>query len=127
MDMTPDGRASRFLETNLQYAPSSFDALLLWDLLDYLETPLAKRLVASLTDLLRPGGVVFAMFHSRKPEVFQRYRIVDSMTLQLLPAKQIVKAQRVYQNREIQDLFRGYRTTKSFVSRDQLREVLFIK
>jgi hypothetical protein len=33
----------------------------------------------------------------------------------------------VYQNREIQDLFSQFRTTKSFVGRDQLRENLFIK
>jgi SAM-dependent methyltransferase len=127
VDMTAEGRAVRFLESNLQYRAGSFDAILLWDLLDYLEPVLARRVVSSLTDLLRPGGAVFAMFHSRKPEHFQRYRIADSMTLQMLPAKEDFPAQRTYQNREIQDLFRGYRTTKSFVSRDQLREVLFIK
>lgn len=127
LDMTADGRAGRFLTTNLQYPASSFDAILLWDLLDYLEPVLARRVVTQLTDLLRPGGVVFAMFHSRKPESFHRYRVADSMTLQMLPSAEAFQAQRIYQNREIQDLFRPYRTTKSFVGRDQLREVLFIK
>lgn len=127
LDMTPGGRAARFLESNLQYAEESFDAVLLWDVLDYLEPVLGKRIVATLTDNLRPGGVVFAMFHSRKPEGFQRYRVADSMTLQILPTKVICPAQKIYQNREIQDLFIRYRTVKSFVSRDQLREVLFIK
>src|SRR6266849_3501702 len=37
LDMTPSGRATRFLAENLQYPRSSFDAVLLWDLLDYLE------------------------------------------------------------------------------------------
>src|SRR5256885_10126785 len=37
LDVTPAARAARFLETNLQYANGSFDAILLWDLLDYLE------------------------------------------------------------------------------------------
>src|SRR2546427_1113593 len=32
VDMTPSGRAKRFLAENLQYARSSFDAVLLWDL-----------------------------------------------------------------------------------------------
>jgi SAM-dependent methyltransferase len=127
IDMTVDGRAVRFLEANLQFPASSFDAILLWDLLDYFEPALARRVVAALTDLLRPGGVIFAMFHSRKPESFHRYRVVDSMTLQMLPATEIYSVQRVYQNREIQDLFRPYRTMKSFVGRDQLREVLFVK
>jgi hypothetical protein len=127
LDVTPSARAARFLEANLQYPNSSFDAILLWDLLDYLEPLVAKQMVANLTELLRPGGVVFAMFHSKKPEGFQRYRVVDSATLQVIASPILCPAQRVYQNREIQDLFNRYRTVKSFVGRDQLRESLFIK
>ena len=127
VDMTPAGRALRFLESNLQYARSSFDAVLVWDLIDYLEPALAKQTILSLTELLRPGGVVFALFHSKKPEGFQRYRIADSNSLQILSANVLCPAQKVYQNREIQDLFSRFRTMKSFVSRDQLRETLFIK
>ena len=67
------------------------------------------------------------MFHSKKPEGFQRYRVVDSSNLQVVSSKILSPAQRVYQNREIQDLFGRYRTMKSFISRDQLRETLFIK
>jgi hypothetical protein len=95
--------------------------------LDYLEQALVKQIVGSLTELLRPGGVVFAMFHSKKPEGFQRYRVVDSNTLQMVQTPVLCPAQKVYQNREIQDLFGRYRTVKSFVGRDQLRETLFIK
>jgi hypothetical protein len=127
LDMTPNGRAARFLESNLRYSPSSFDAVLLWDLLDYLEPALGKQIITCLTDLLRPGGVVFAMFHSKKPEGFQRYRVADSNTLQVLSTPPLCPAQKVFQNREIQDLFSRFRTMKSFVSRDQLRETLFIK
>jgi hypothetical protein len=127
LDMTPNGRAMRFLEENMKYAGSSFDAVLLWDLLDYLEPTLVKQMVTKLTELLRPGGVVFAMFHSKKQDGFQRYRVADSNTLQVISTAVICPAQKVYQNREIQDLFGRYRTVKSFVGRDQLRETLFIK
>jgi len=127
VDMTPTGRAARFLESNLQYPRASFDAVLVWDLLDYLEPALAKQAITNLTELLRPGGVVFALFHSKKPEGFQRYRIADSNSLQIISATVLCPAQKVYQNREIQDLFIRFRTMKSFVSRDQLRETLFIK
>jgi cyclopropane fatty-acyl-phospholipid synthase-like methyltransferase len=127
LDMTPSGRATRFLAENLQYPRASFDAVLLWDMLDYLEPMLVKQMVANLTELLRPGGVILAMFHSKKPEGFQRYRVADSNTLQVISAAVICPAQKVYQNREIQDLFSRYRTMKSFVGRDQLRETLFIK
>lgn len=127
VDTTPAGRAARFLAENLQYPNSTFDAILLWDLLDYLEPALAKLMVTALTDLLRAGGVVFAMFHSKKPDGFQRYRVADSNTLQMISAPVLCPAQKIYQNREIQDLFGRYRTMKSFIGRDQLRESLFIK
>jgi len=127
VDMTPAGRAARFLESNLQYPRASFDAVLVWDLIDYLEPALAKQTIANLTDLLRPGGAGFTLFHSKKPEGFQRYRIADSNSLQIISATVLCPAQKVYQNREIQDLFNRFRTMKSFVSRDQLRETLFIK
>ena len=127
IDLTPAGRAARFVQGNLQYSPSSFDAVLLWDILDYLEPAVAKQTVGCLTEVLRPGGIVFAMFHSRKPESFQRYRVADSSTLQVIGAKPLCPSQRVYQNREIQDLFGRFRTVKSFVGRDQLRESLFVK
>jgi hypothetical protein len=127
IDLTATGRAARYVRGNLQYSPASFDAVLLWDILDYLEPAVAKQTVACLTELLRPGGIVFAMFHSKKPEGFQRYRIADSSTLQVISTPQLCPAQRVYQNREIQDLFNRFRTVKSFVGRDQLRESLFVK
>src|ERR1700694_2440808 len=127
LGITSSGRATRFLAENLQYPRASFDAVLLWDLLDFLEPTLVKQMVASLAELLRPGGVILAMFHSKKPEGFQRYRVADSNTLQVISSAVICPAQKVYQNREIQDLFARFRTTKSFVGRDQLRETLFIK
>jgi hypothetical protein len=127
LDTTPEGRASRFLKSNMQYKPASFDAVLLWDALDYLDPAMTKQTVACVTELLRPAGIVLAMFHSKKAEGFQRYRVADSNTLQVVPAMSLAPFYRVYQNREIQDLFSQFRTTKSFVGRDQLRENLFIK
>ena len=127
IDLTPTGRAARFVQANILYSASSFDAVLLWDVLDYLEPAVAKQTVSCLTEVLRPGGIIFAMFHSKKPESFQRYRVADSNTLQVIGAKPLCPAQRVYQNREIQELFGRFRTVKSFVGRDQLRESLFVK
>lgn len=126
-ERTPEALAKKFLNENLKYSPNSFDALLLWDTLDYMDPTLAKHTVAHLTELLRPGAAVFAMFHSKKPEGFQRYRVTDTNTLQVLSSKMICPAQKVYQNREIQELFGRYRSVKSYVSRDQLRETLFLK
>src|ERR1700681_3342675 len=89
LDTTPEGRAARFLKSNLQYKPASFDAVLLWDALDYLDPAMTKLTVACVTELLRPAGIVLAMFHSKKAEVFQRYRVADSNTLQVVPARSL--------------------------------------
>src|SRR5260370_4589314 len=126
-EMTPDSRADRFLQSNIKYPRDNFDAILLWDLLDFMERALVKRFVEHLADVLRPGGVIFAMFHAGKPDSFHRYRILDRQTLELIATPALFSIQRSYQNREIQDLFRGFRSSKSFVGRDQLREVLFVK
>ncbi|MBI3670427.1 MAG: hypothetical protein HY237_11675 [Acidobacteria bacterium] len=126
-DMTPARRAERFLENSLQYPGETFDAVLAWDLLDYLESEVVTRVVGRLTDLVREGGVVLAIFHSRKPEGFQRYRVLDTQNLELLPAPALFPVQRIYQNREIQNLFSRFHSSKTFVGRDQLREGLFIR
>lgn len=126
-EVTPAACAERFLENTLRYPVDTFDAVLLWDLLDYLDSELVSRLVARLSSSIRDGGVALAIFHTRKPETFHRYRILDAQSLELIPASCPFAPQRVYQNREISDLFRKFRSSKTFVGRDQLREVLFIK
>ena len=126
-EMTPEGRAKRFLETTMLYPDDTFDAVLMWDILDYLENDLMTKLVERITSLVRDGGVVFAMFHTRKPILFHRYRVLDAHNLELIPSSCPFQPQRVFQNREISNLFSRYRTSKMFVGRDQLREGLFVK
>jgi hypothetical protein len=126
-DMSPEGRAKRFLETTMVYPNDTFDAVLMWDILDYLDNDLMAKLAARVTSMVRDGGVVFAMFHTRKPILFHRYRVVDGQNLELFPATCPFQPQRVFQNREISNLFSRYRTSKMFVGRDQLREGLFVK
>jgi hypothetical protein len=126
-DLTPQRRAERFLETTMLYPDNTFDAVLMWDILDYLDNELMAKLAARITSLVRDGGVVLAMFHTKKPEIFHRYRVVDAQNLDLIPATCPFQPQRVFQNREISNLFSRYRTSKMFVGRDQLREGLFVK
>ena len=125
--MTPTARAESFLESTLQYPEETFDAVLMWDILDYLDADLMTKLATRVTSLVRDGGVVFAIFHARKPETFHRYRVLDAQNLELISATCPFAPQRVFQNREISNLFCRYRSSKTFVGRDQLREGLFVK
>ena len=126
-ETSPAVRAERFVNCNLRHAPDTFDAVLLWDLLDYLDRDAASLVAAKLSTLVRENGAILAIFHTRPPAQFQRYRMLDAHNLELVPTPAVVKPQHVYQNREIQDLFEGFRSSKTFVGRDQLREGVFIK
>lgn len=119
--------AGKFLDTSVQYAPESFNGVLAWDLFDYLDANLLSSLMERIFSLLSPGGAVLAMFHSRTPERFHRYRIVDTQSVEHLASPTISVHSRIFQNREILDLFGKFRSSKTFVSRDQLREALFLK
>ena len=126
-DTSPAARADRFLASNLRYPVDSFDAVLLWDVLDYMDREAAQRFLLRITSLTRDGGAVLAIFHTRPPEQFQRYRVLDAHNLELVPVPSLVQPRHVYQNREIQELFEKFRTSKTFVGRDQLREGVFVK
>lgn len=119
--------ADRFLETALQYPEESFNGVLAWDLLDYFDADMLARVMERLYALMRPGGAALGLFHTRPPERFHRYRIVDRQTIELIPSPTISVHARVFQNREILDLFGRFRSSKTFVGRDQLREGLFLK
>lgn len=119
--------AERFAQANLNYPPGSYHGVFLWDALDYLDAEVLPRLAPAIHDLLRPGGVVLALFHSKPPAVFHRYRLLDGQNLELVPAAPIGPAQRTLQNSEIMKLFSRFRSPKTFVGRDQLREVIFLK
>jgi len=119
--------AEKFLETALQYPEENFHGVLAWDLFDYFDAELVPRVMERLYSLMHPAGTLLALFHSRPPERFHRYRIADSQTIELLSAPTLAIHSRVFQNREILDLFGKFRSSKTFVGRDQLREGLFLK
>lgn len=127
VERDPATLASRFLESCLTYPPETFHVVLVWDILDYLQGGLVPQVVERLHSLLKPGGFVLGVFHSRLPDGFSRYRILDSQTVELLPAPAPVAFQHIFQNREILNLFCRFRSAKTFVGRDQIREGLFIR
>ena len=119
--------AEAFLDSILRHPPETFNAVLAWDVFDYLPPEVGTRLAARLNELLRPGGVVLALFHSRLPQSFSRYRVLDPQTVEVLPAPPLLAPVRLFQNRELLNLFAGFRSSKTFVGRDQIREGLFTK
>ncbi len=126
-EASPARLAKLFLEASLAFPPATFHAVLLWDVLDYLDEELLPLIVARLFWLLRGGGVVLGIFHSKKPESLHRYRIPDMEHIELVPTVPPLPLLRQLQNRDLMNLFAAYRSSKTFVGRDQLREGLFLK
>ena len=119
--------ADKFLENALKYPEESVHGVLAWDLLDYFDPAVGSCIMNRLFDILHPGGAVLTLFHSRAPERFHRYRIVDKQTFELVDAATLAVHARVFHNREIMELFEKFRSSKTFVGRDQVREALFLK
>ena len=124
----------KFLSDNLNYDPQTFDAVLCWDMADYMDEALVKPVVARLWSVLKPGGLVLAFFHTKDagPDApFYRYHIAgtDNLELQLLSGtgrngNAGFRLQRVFNNRHIENLFRDFANIKFFLARDNVREVL---
>ena len=119
--------ALKFVSTRIDYPRETFHGVLAWDLLDYFPPELAAPFVTRLHQIVRPGGVVLVVLHSRAPVIQHRYRVRDAETLEFLPAQETVKFFRVLPNREVLNLFGQFRSSKTFVGRDQIREAMFTR
>jgi len=119
----------RFLRDNLSFSREEFDAVMFWDLADFLPEILVKPVIERIQIAMKPGGTMLAFFHTKDagPEApFYRYNIVSKDTLELQPVRGF-RLQRVFNNRHVESLFREYASIKFFLGRDNMREVLVIR
>jgi SAM-dependent methyltransferase len=141
-DGKPVLNVARFLKENLIYRGPIFDAVLAWDVADYLPEALVKPVVERLCAGMKPGGVLLAFFHTRDagPEApHYRYHLAGNDMLELEPSRGCAlpgprgqampafRLQRVFQNRHIENLFRDFASIKFFLARDNVREVLVVR
>ncbi|HKD92458.1 MAG TPA: class I SAM-dependent methyltransferase [Terriglobales bacterium] len=130
---------ARFLSSSLQYEPEKFDAVLCWDVADYMPEVLVKPMVDRIHRATKPGGSVLAFFHTKDagPDApYYRYHIGGPETLSLQamwkqgPVKTRVplfRLQRIFQNRHVENLFRDYGSLKFFLARDNVREIIVLR
>ena len=121
--------AAKFFAENLDYPSDQFDAILFWDVADYLPESLVKPLVERLQAMLKPKGHLLAFFHTKDAGVeslYSRHHIVQKDTLELEPL-QGFKLQRIFNNRHIENLFKDFASRKFFLGRDNIREVLMVR
>ncbi len=128
----------KFMKENLRFQGPTFDAVFFWDIADYLPEPLVKPVIEKIFLSMKPGGILLAFFHMKDAgtEVpYSRYHVAGEDVLELQPVMvkngsggaSLVKLQRVFNNRHIENLFRDYASLKFFLARDNIREVLVVR
>jgi hypothetical protein len=119
----------RFFKENLVFRNVKFDAVLCWDIPDYLAEPLVKPMIERIASVLNPKGYLLAFFHTKDagPDApYYRYHIHGADTLRLQHGPQF-RLQRIFNNRHIENLFHDYASLKFFLARDNVREVLVVR
>ncbi len=121
--------AERFLRDNLNFEREEFDAVMFWDLADYLPEPLVKPVIERVHVGMKPGSILLGFFHTKDAgpkEPFYRYHIASKEAVDMQPGEPF-KLQRVFANRHVENLFRDFGSIKFFLGRDNLRDVLVIR
>jgi hypothetical protein len=132
-----------FLADNLQYDRELFDAVLCWDTADYLPEALIKPLIDRIHLITQPKGLVLAFFHTRDggPDApSYRYHVAEKDVLNLQPVWKpghgprgksagtpMFRLQRVFANRQVENLLHDFASLKFFLARDNIREVLAVR
>jgi ubiquinone/menaquinone biosynthesis C-methylase UbiE len=120
---------TEFLATRLPLPDQSIDAVLCWDLFDYLEAPAARVLAGELIRLLKPEGALLVFFSTVASDdrCYTRYVIEDEEHLRYRTYPAACSRQRILENRDILKLFERLRVTDSILLKSQLREMVFRK
>lgn len=122
-------RFSQFLATRLPLPDQSIDAVLCWDLFDYLEAGAATVLAGELIRVLKPEGALLVFFSTvaSGERCYTRYIIEDEEHLRYRLHPGACTRQRVLENRDIVKLFDRLRVSDSILLKSQRREIVFRK
>jgi hypothetical protein len=119
-----------FLAENLRYPAEQFDAVLCWDLLEFLPPSFLEGVVGRLHEIAGPGARLLAFFHSPPvgPSVRpSRYEIAGEDLLRRAPTSSPLTLARALSKRDLDRLFHGRFGMNDILAPDGLHEVLLVK
>jgi len=123
---TNPGRIDYFLRSNFDYPPQTFDGVLMWDSMQFMNQALLTATVDRLADIMRPKSYLLAFFtvNDKVQEVpSYSFRIQDSKTL-LVTERGMRATGHVFNNRSLEKLFGKFESVKFFLTSGNLREVI---
>jgi hypothetical protein len=119
-------RIEEFLRQALDYPEHRFDAVLIWDVLEYLSPALLTAVVDRLHKIVRPQSYMLAFFHSddkQEAVPYYTFRIQDLNLLQV-EQRDARHPVQLFNNRSLEKLFSRFESVKFFLTRERLREVI---
>jgi hypothetical protein len=124
LDQLPEFLGGRFA-----VPASSIDAVLGWDIFDYLAPMAATALAGDLMRILRPGGLLLGFFGARASDnpQFTKYFIEDETHLRYRFYPSACSRRWVLQNRDINIMFAGLEICETVLLKSGVREILFRK
>jgi SAM-dependent methyltransferase len=124
LDQLPEFLGGRF-----SMPASSIDAVLGWDVFDYLAPMAATALASELMRILRPGGVFLGFFGARASDnpQYTKYFIDDETHLRYRFYPSACTRRWVLQNRDINIMFAGLEICETVLLKSGVREILFRK
>ena len=128
-DADPVFDTEGFIAANLDFSGRDFDVILLWDTANFLPPEFVPALFERLHNVLRPDGMILAFFHGRLegPETtFARFQLADADELVALDSGSF-PVRKVYQPRQIEKFLEGYTSTRFFLGKDNVREVIAVR
>jgi 2-polyprenyl-3-methyl-5-hydroxy-6-metoxy-1,4-benzoquinol methylase len=117
------------LPARLRQEDASVDAVLCWDIFDFLEKPAAQAFARELVRVLKPGGALFGLFSNAAGEQshYTKFVISDGSHFRhkTIPATPVPR--QVLQNRDIIRMFDGLLVSDSYLLLTHTREIVFRK
>lgn len=120
----------QFFTENFAYADQFFDGLICWDFLSYLDPKFARVFVERITAKMKPDSLVVAFFRTQKgtgPMMLHKYRINSESFLEYIPLDRMMAIGKVYQTRDVTQLFTEFNSQKFYLLKHQVLEVLLRK
>ena len=123
------GDLPEYFKTRFAQPDATYDGILCWDVLDYLDKSSAQIVAQQMARLLKPGGAVLAFFSTVQMPAseYTRYLVVNDTTLRHRGYPASRGRQQVFVNRDITRMFEGLTVADSFLLLTKMREMVFRK
>jgi SAM-dependent methyltransferase len=123
-------RLAEILPGRLTQPDASVDAILCWDIFDFLDKASSQGLARELVRILKPGGILFGLFANQagtQKTHYTRFVIEDESHFRHRTAPATPVPCQVLPNRDIIRLFDGLLVSDSFLLLTHTREIVFRK